>query len=235
MSFGLVRGLFLRKLSHDIEDLDAQFQCRLFLLVKALIIGRSRRFIGALMRSLCTLPGGLGRLLPCRTGANHCRLRHIGWKKCGHGLTTRPRETSTVAFLNELLVLSRDLSTSAALLDDVLPSRCSAARFASKVPTWRLPAHGRVAERGGWHCSCGPLSWYWCGRPVGCWKRDRLNRKPPAPHVNQGFSGSPSRHRVLKRFRVCDHHDGAHVDAKRRCVHQQVEGSLPVYDRVGVG
>ena len=41
-------------------------------------IWRSCRFIGALMRSLCLLPGGLGRFVPCSIGANHCRLRHIG-------------------------------------------------------------------------------------------------------------------------------------------------------------
>ena len=43
-------------------------------------IWRSCRFIGALMRSLCSLPGGLGRFVPCSIGANHCRLRHIGWR-----------------------------------------------------------------------------------------------------------------------------------------------------------
>ena len=68
-------------------------------------IWRSCRFIGALMRSLCLLPGGLGRFVPCSNGANHCRLRHIGWEKCGHGLTSRPRESASVPFLNELLVL----------------------------------------------------------------------------------------------------------------------------------
>ena len=56
-------------------------------------IWRSCRFIGALMRSLCLLPCGLGRFVPCSVGANHCKLRHIGWEKCGHGLTFRPRET----------------------------------------------------------------------------------------------------------------------------------------------
>ena len=50
-------------------------------------IWRSCRFIGALMRSLCLLPGGLVRFVTCSIGANHCRLRHIGWEKCGHGLT----------------------------------------------------------------------------------------------------------------------------------------------------
>ena len=49
-------------------------------------IWRSCRFIGALMRSLCLLPGGHGTFVPYSIGANHCRLRHIGWEKCGHGL-----------------------------------------------------------------------------------------------------------------------------------------------------
>ena len=65
-------------------------------------IWRSCRFIGALMRSLCLLPGGLRRFVPCSIGANHCRLRHIGWEKCGHGLTSRPRESASELFLNEL-------------------------------------------------------------------------------------------------------------------------------------
>ena len=65
-------------------------------------IWRSCRFIGALMRSLCLLPGGLRRFVPCFIGANHCRLRHIGWENCGHGLTSRPRESASELFLNEL-------------------------------------------------------------------------------------------------------------------------------------
>ena len=68
-------------------------------------IWRSCRFIGTLMRSLCLLPGGLARFVPCFIGANHCRLRHIGWEKCGHGLTSRPRESVSVPFLDELLFL----------------------------------------------------------------------------------------------------------------------------------
>ena len=65
-------------------------------------IWRSCRF---LVRALRMLPGGLGRFLPGSIGANHGRLRHIGWEKCCHGLTSRPRETSSVWFLDELLVL----------------------------------------------------------------------------------------------------------------------------------
>ena len=77
-------------------------------------IWRSCRFIGALMRALCLLPGGLGRFVPCSIGANHCRLRHIGWERCGHGLTSRPRASRStgsvdlghfgISFL-ELLIL----------------------------------------------------------------------------------------------------------------------------------
>ena len=109
-------------------------------------IWRSCRFIGALMRSLCFLPGGLGRFVPCSIGANHCRRRHIGWEKCGHGLTSRPRESASELFLNELLSLFRYPPRSGrALLNDTLPLRYCAARFAYSTPTWRLPVSGAVS------------------------------------------------------------------------------------------
>ena len=93
-------------------------------------IWRSCRFIGALMRALCLLPGGLGRFVPCSIGANHCRLRHVGWEKCGHGLSSRPRESASELFLNELLTLFRYLSKSGrALHGGTLPLRYCAARF----------------------------------------------------------------------------------------------------------
>ena len=62
-------------------------------------IRRSCRFIGAMMRSLNMLPGGLGRFVPCSVGANHCRLRHVGWERCSHGLTSRPQESASGPFL----------------------------------------------------------------------------------------------------------------------------------------
>ena len=62
-------------------------------------IWRSCRFIGAMRRSLCFLLCGLGRFVPCSIGANHCRLRHIGWERCGHGLTSRPRESASEPFV----------------------------------------------------------------------------------------------------------------------------------------
>ena len=140
MSFGLVRGCLLRERFLGIFGTGVQFQCRLFPFGPGIDIWRSCRFIGSLVRSLSFLPGGLGRFVPCSIGANHCRLRHIGWERCGHGLTSRPRESSSVPFLNELLRLFGYPSGSAgALLDGTLPLRYCTTRFASRIPTWRLP------------------------------------------------------------------------------------------------
>ena len=97
----------------------------------------------AFFRALRTLPGGFGRFILCDIGANHCRLRHIGWEKCGHGLTSRPRETAAGDFLNELLVLFRYPPRSAAALLGGTLRDCTV-KFAGKVPTWRLPVDGHV-------------------------------------------------------------------------------------------
>ena len=79
--------------------------------------------------------------MPCSVGANHCGLRHIGWEKCGHGLTSRPRESASEGFLNEI-----PSSSAAALLEGTLPLRYCAGRFAGRIPTWRLPVDGHVAD-----------------------------------------------------------------------------------------
>ena len=44
-------------------------------------IWRSGRFIAAMMRSLCMLPGGLGRFVPCSVGANHCSFVMLGGRR----------------------------------------------------------------------------------------------------------------------------------------------------------
>ena len=192
-------------------------------------IWRSCRFIGALMRSLCLLPGGLQRFVPCSIGANHCRLRHIGWEKCGHGLTSRPRESASELFLNELLGLFRYPPKSGrALLNGTLPLWYCVARFAYSTPTWRLPASGHVDCLVAAHSdSAGD-----CGDEVvgvrvlgGCGsgpvrRRFRLNRKTPAhlagllihsrPRVwkrlrQVGFSGISLPDHTRRR---CDHADG---------------------------
>ena len=132
-------------------------------------IWRSCRFLGAIFRALCLLPGGLGRFLPGNIGANHGRLRHIGWEKCCHGLTSRPRETSCVWFLDELLFLfGYPAASGADLLVGALPLRYYSETFARRIPTWRLPENGNVSSclwgSGlGWSLSfvcC--VGWCWC-------------------------------------------------------------------------
>ena len=96
-------------------------------------IWRSCRFIGAMMRSLCLLPGGLERFVPCSIGANHCRLRHLGWERCSHGLTSRPRESASAPFSDQLLSLFHYHSgSSGALLAGTLPLRYCSFKFAAR-------------------------------------------------------------------------------------------------------
>ena len=203
-------------------------------------IWRSCRFIGAMMRSLCLLPGGLGRFVPCSIGANHCRLRHIGWEKCGHGLTSRPRESASEPFLDELLGLFRyPPGSGCALLAGTLPLRYCAARFACSVPTWRLPETGHVAglvtadigvESRVVDCADDAVPWVrgsGSGRP-----RVRLNRKTTAHLV---VSGDQSRPRVWKRLRHLGQSSFSIPDPKRRRGDQDGAGCNPVQIRIGVG
>ena len=100
-------------------------------------ICRSCRFLGAMLRALGGLPGGLGRFLPCRLGANHCRLWSVGWERCGHGLTSRPLEASGTGFLDDLLSLFGYPSGSGqSLVDGSLRMRYCSTSFSRKKPTW---------------------------------------------------------------------------------------------------
>ena len=106
-------------------------------------IWRSCRFLGAMLRALGGLPGGLGRFLPCRIGANHCRLRSIGWERCGHGLTSRPLEASDAGFLDDLLSLfGYPAGSGQSLVDGSLRMRYCSVDFSRKrfgVDLWEQP------------------------------------------------------------------------------------------------
>ena len=203
-------------------------------------IWRFCRFVGALMRSLCLLPGGLGRFVPCSIGANHCRLRHIGWEKCGHGLTSRPRETASELFLNELLGLFRYPPGSGhALLAGTLPLRYCAARFACTTPTWRLPVSGHVVDlvtasvdavREAIVDGAGQEVHWVSGSGSGL-ERIRLNRKTPAHFP--GFRVL-SRPRVWKRLRHVVHSSVSIHDHKRRRGDQDDWGCNLAQVRTGV-
>ena len=204
-------------------------------------IWRSCRFIGAVMRSLCFLPGGLGRFVPCTVGANHCRLRHLGWEKCGHGLTSRPRESASETFLHELLgFFQYPPGSGRALLAGTLHLRYCAARFACRTPTWRLPVSGHVAclvtaglgSVGGGGAEVGSEGVHWAGGSGPERKRIRLGSKHPA-HL--AGSVVQSRSRVWKRLRHVERSVVSSAACKRRRCDQHHDGYVPVPGRTGVG
>ena len=149
--------------------------------------------------------------MPCGIGANHCRLRHIGWEKCGHGLTCRPRESASDVLLNELLLLFQcPPRCPPALLEGTSLLRYCARGVACRIPTWRLPAGGYAADlvteggeevgivrvepgvSGDMPCFDGGGGVDWSGVAGGGVKRVRLNRKTPAHLVRHVILGRDS-------------------------------------------
>ena len=177
---------------------------------------------------------------PCSIGADHCRLRHIGWEKCGHGLTSRPRESASEPFLNELLGLFQYPPGSGRAFAGTLPLRYCAVRFACRTPTWRLPESGHVAclvtaavsvvEEAVVGCAAHEVSWINGSGPGR--KRIRLNRKTPAHLV---VSWVQSRPRVWKRLRHVEHSSFSLPYPKRRRGDQDGGGCNPAQIRIGVG
>ena len=151
--------------------------------------------------------------------------------KCGHGLT-RPRESASGAFLKELLQLFQCLPWSGlALLAGTLPLKYCAVKFASEVPTWRLPVsrHAAGLVTAGLGVVVGPrLVMRRCNG-----LRIRLNRKNPAQLL--GSSVIQSRPRVWKRLHHVGHAVVSFAHCKRRRYDQQDEGYVPVQLRIGVG
>ena len=204
-------------------------------------IWRSCRFIGALMRSLCLLPGGLGRFVTCSIGANHCRLRHIGWEKCGHVLTSRPRESATLHFLDELLALFRYPSGSVVLYLLVL-FHLGIVLLGLPVchPSWRLPVLGSIGNLVAAYSDAGHRAAvdevdrgvFWVSGSGPGRKRIRLSRKTPA-HL--AVYMSHSRPKVWRRLRHVLLHRISDSDHKSRRCEQNHDGFIPSHERTGVG
>ena len=61
------------------------------------------QFVCSLFRSLNRIPGGFARFIPCQPSAHYARLVHVVWTQCGHGLSSRPRESCDILLLHPLL------------------------------------------------------------------------------------------------------------------------------------
>ena len=95
------------------------------------------QFIGSLFRSPGRLPGGLGRFIPGSLGPHLCRLSHLGWLQCGHGLSCRPLESSLPNCLEPLLcLLGYPANAVVALSNGALRIRYCTQPFARRFPPW---------------------------------------------------------------------------------------------------
>ena len=124
------------------------------------------------------------------------------------------------------------------------------ARFACKVPSWRLPAVGSVAgllakggeevgamsvapcarAPGGDVVLCGNLGGSECGLSRRGFKRVRLSIKSPASEAFHGVLGDQPRSRVWKRLRMSASPLGSDVDAGRRQLHDHLLVGAHVQD-----
>ena len=210
------------------------FQCRLLLFAPMLILGILCQYLATMMRALCRLHGGIERFIPGRIGANHSRLRHVGWQKCCHGLSCRPLDTAGEGFLDELLsLLGYPGCSGAALLGGSLRLKYQSFSFAYRKPTWRIPLHGgrgggaNIIAAGGNNIDHEGDVFVVGGCFLGksC-KRVRLTKKTPM------FRGS------IRPIPVRDIHDpGSGGDPGIGRVARRVVGSGPGdrLDRAGIG
>ena len=179
--------------------------------------------------------------VPCSIGANHCRLRHIGWEKCCHGLASRPRESASLHFLDELLALFRHPAGSGrALLAGTLPLRYCATRFACLTPSCRLPVPGSVGRLiaaysdAGCRAAVGEVGRdvHWVSGSGSGRKRIRLNRKTLAHLAGYMIHSRP---RVWKRLSHDVVFEISDSDHKRRRCEQNDGGCIPFHERTGMG
>ena len=135
-----MRGFSLRRLSLVVGGLIAQFQCRLFLLVQALIFGDLVSFLVqcCVRYVLCLVAlAGFFLVLLVPTIVGYGTL--VGLSLV---MVTLPdlRETSDIRFLDELLFLfGYPPGSGSALLRGTLFVRYCTSRFAHKVPALGLP------------------------------------------------------------------------------------------------
>ena len=157
----------------------------------------SCRFPGCIFCGLWPgCPLDLGSFLLCGIGGHHRRLGHVGWEKCGHGLTSRPRETSDPGFLDSLLqIFGCPLGSCAVLLAGELPLRHSIVKFALRQPCRKLADQGHVHTL----LTLG-VEGVWKVLGVGSWRgleEKATHQENPIRHFLQATRGLGACFRVL--------------------------------------
>ena len=81
-------------------------------------------------------------LVPCQASAHFTRLFHLGWGQCGHGLSSRTRESCDTHVIHSLLFFFDTLKRDATeLFNGTLKLRCSSTPFSNRFPTWSVTHH----------------------------------------------------------------------------------------------
>ena len=151
----------------------------------------------------------------------------------GFSTFSRPRESASAPFLDQLLSLFHYPSgSSGSLLAGAFPLRYCSFKFAAKAPFWVLPVPGHVSGLitvRGQAAAVGGVEVVSRGSGSRR-KRFRLNRKTPAHLVGHQVHTRP---RVWKRLHFSGHLCTSDVDCKR--VRNQQDGDSSVFPRTGVG
>ena len=156
-------------------------------------------------------------------------------------MSSRPRESASESFLDELLSLFHYPSGSArALLAGTLALRYCSVKFAAKVLFWVLPVPGHVSglvARTSWEAQEAVAEGVsrrvrWVSGSGPNRRRIRLNRKTPAHLVGLLIQ---SRSRVWKRLSHVGYLSDVIPDRKRRRDDQDDGGHAPAQCRTGVG
>ena len=101
------------------------------------------QFLHSLFRALGHLPGGLARFIPCHPSARYTRLMQVGWGQCGHGLSSRPRESCDLSILTPLLdFFGYPVGAATELFGGTLKLRYSSSPFSKKFPSASVVGSG---------------------------------------------------------------------------------------------
>ena len=208
-------------------------------------IWRSCRFLGAIFRAFCLLPGGLRRFIPGGIGANHFDIL-VGRSVV---MVFRPGLArlllfvfwmSFFFFLGILLLLVLVCLPGPCLF--VISLRILLVRFLLGCLPGDGSVAGFVASGGLVRGSLSALSAALGGADVclargsrGGVKRVRQNRKTPAHLARQGVPGVRVRPRVWKRLRDPLGSDSGFPGAKFLRVHQEAGGHDPGFARAEIG
>ena len=155
--------------------------------------------MGSLVLSLGKLHGGLGRFLPCEVGTHFSMLRHVGWERRSHGLTSRPLESCHHQCLKAVCgLLGYPAGAAAELLDGSVKLRCCTTLFGKRIPSWSFPRFNRLGSDGpcGWlsHAAMGCLEPALEGTGIG---------RPPSQTGRRGWrTGAGSLEFVCTRARA---------------------------------